>query len=333
MEPIKQVNYPLLSKQAFLASAIGGANRLLQTGLGANFMSLDNLRLMGLPVVLKKTTNAFGNTAFKAKSHVFEDPTWTKFMGNKPRIPLGPIQKPVQSIADTLYNNRSKELKQKIDVGSKYWHRASNIAMGVTLGDMVLNSAKPSEVAKLPSTTQVASMRPIGSPPIGSKANTFQVPPPNVNKEASFLELTPASVLDLPRVIEESLKLKHEFMLNTPKAIQLLIKNIVEQDTMLLGDSSKLVAFFNGGDRGLPNIDPKAYYIRLVWVNPKNKGQGLAKSILTTVMEKQSAKGKNNFWMQICPDNTVMQKCATSLGFNHITSYYIDGNESQVWYK
>lgn len=174
-----------------------------------------------------------------------------------------------------------------------------------------------------------------------TKAVKNRPPANSANKSASLsvkerikegsLDLRPAESYEVPIIYDECTKYPEEFVLDSPKAYEMMADRLAHQDTYILGDTANMIGFMNGGYRELPTTETTPYYIRFVHTNPREQGQGVAGYMLDRVMSKTASR--TGYWMQICQSNKGMQKVASRAGFRLIDEWPQKNVVTGIWYK
>lgn len=328
-------------KQAFIAGAIHGANKLVnESAVGGAFMQADFAKWLASDLLFK------GNKGkVMAKDHLIEK--WK--LG---RIPQ-PMKRGLQRVADWGYNNRPAPVQQKIQKVNKVWDKVSLGQFGLAMGDLAVGIASPPKGPKVnPTMTNAPQLQKQNMSMLHqSMENSRQidstqgVQPSFQNKRGSTYTLRPLETHELWDVIKMLLGYQGEFMLDAPKSVQLMVNRIARQDSFALVDETgQRLGFINGGYRGLPGIAPAAYYIRFVVVDPTQKGKGLASIMVTKLLglmqsdlgfslHKKRWTPAMGVWMQIKDTNRAMQKAAERMSFRHKTDWVVNGKICQIWQK
>lgn len=155
--------------------------------------------------------------------------------------------------------------------------------------------------------------------------NAVKGAPAPVSKVKHAQMLKAASINDKAYMYNKCREYPEEFCLSSKDSYQLMADRIFNQDSYMFEDKG----FINGGFRPMPELESEGtpYYIRLVYTEPDSQGQGVAKQMISSMID--SHPSKDGYWMMVNEDNAGMQKCASSLGFlkiheliqedNHIT--------------
>jgi ribosomal protein S18 acetylase RimI-like enzyme len=308
-----------IEKRAFFTQAVHGVNALLNTSrIGSTFMNLDGMKWLGKDMFFKTV-----NGVAKPKTHLFQN----GLMGNKLSFSSMPggkmLQRGTKMIADG-YNALPQSTKNTIHKVDKAWNTVSGVQMGAMVADIGVDIASP-KVPKM--------QKPIGpsSSMTGQTANNVSY---GTKLGSAGPSLRKAEPIELPHLINILTGLKDEFMLIDKQSIDLMIKNLSQQDTYIMGASSmEMKGFINGGPRGLPIKAPGAYYIRFAWVDPNSRNQGIFKQLISGLLAQVKPPENHGVWMQINENNKACQKAVSSLGFKHIDTWQVGEKTSQIWLK
>lgn len=301
-----------MEKQSSVFGLIHGVNNAVNmSGIGSAFMNAD----------LAKSLFLHQNSAGKlvGRTHLFGQSS------ANPKIKVPNFVTRIGQGAEKQINKLGPDGQKKLYNINKRWNQAAMVQGGVMLADLgatvLENRAKPRPVEL---NDQVpGSFRPAGSKPLGNNNGALRP------KSGSMIR--PAHEAELLPLVRICLNHPDEFGLADEKSVELLIKNFVTQHTYIMGDLMNFYGFINGGPRGLP-ADPKAYYVRAVYVNPVHGGKGIAVEMINEIYARHGA-GHDGLWMQIDSKNERMQRLAQKQGFAHIDNWVFGEKTSGIWLR
>ena len=142
--------------------------------------------------------------------------------------------------------------------------------------------------------------------------------------------LRKANKEEIPFIFKLCMKNKDAFDLNDEASIAYAKDRLSSQNTLVWGDLFKdtFKGFINYGHRAVPTIGENALYFRFIYVNPRNRGQGVAEKMIKEVLKSN----RGAFWMQIAEVNKSMQRVAGRLKMQKISVLDHNGIKIGVWY-